>query len=67
MEFFNAFNRLLIPSTALTSGNPAATQVSSNGVPISGYGYVSTATGAFTLTSGMANVRNGQLVMRLQW
>jgi hypothetical protein len=67
MEFFNIFNRMLIPNTALTSANPAATQVSTNGVPISGFGRVETATGSFTLTSGMSNVRNGQLVMRLQF
>jgi hypothetical protein len=66
MEFFNIFNRLLLP--APSAGNPFQTRVTdANGVPVSGFGRIETATSAFTLTSGSPTTRSGQLVMRLQF
>ncbi len=66
MEFFNAFNRLVLANPS--SGNPLSTQTrNSAGVPISGFGYINTATILSSSTSGMFSQRYGQLVMRLQF
>jgi hypothetical protein len=65
MEFFNVFNRLVLPSNP-SSGNPLSTQTrNANGVPISGFGYISTATVLSSATSGMFSQRYGQLNMRV--
>jgi hypothetical protein len=66
MEFFNVFNRLVLSSPS--SGNPLSTQTrDANGVPISGFGYINTATILSSATSGMFSQRYGQVVMRLQF
>jgi hypothetical protein len=66
VEFFNVFNRLVLANPS--SGNPLSTQTrNANGVPISGFGYINTATVLSSSTSGMFSQRYGQLVMRLQF
>jgi hypothetical protein len=51
-----------------SSGNPLSTQSrDANGVPISGFGYINTATILASATSGMFSQRYGQLVMRLHF
>ena len=56
-EYFNAFNRLVIPGP--TSGNALATQVTRNGVPNSGFGFIN--------SNSAGGQRNAQLVMRFQF
>lgn len=56
-ELFNAFNRLRLG--APTSNNAKATQVLTNGVPQSGFGYVNA-----TSANGATNPRSGQIVAR---
>jgi len=66
MEFFNVFNRNVLSGPS--SGNPLSTQNrDKNGVPISGFGFINTATVLSSSTSGMFSQRYGQLVMRLQF
>jgi hypothetical protein len=58
-EFFNAFNRLILP--APSASNPLATSTfNSSGVPTGGFGFI-------TNSSGIGNERNGQLVARVQF
>ena len=58
-EFFNAFNRIILPQPS--TGNPLQTQTRNpqTGVPTAGYGRIDA-----TAVSGQ---RNGQIVARLQW
>lgn len=56
-ELFNAFNRLRLGGPS--SGNAKATQVLTNGVPQSGFGYVDA-----TSANGATNPRSGQIVAR---
>jgi hypothetical protein len=66
MEFFNAFNRLVLQNPS--SGNPQSTQTrDANGFTVSGFGFINTATALATSTSGMFDQRYGQLVMRIQF
>jgi hypothetical protein len=66
MEFFNAFNRLVLLTPS--SGNPLSTQNrDARGFTVSGFGYMNTATVLSSSTSGMFSQRYGQLVMRLQF
>jgi len=66
MEFFNAFNRLVLSTPS--SGNPLSTQSrDANGFTTAGFGYINTATVLSSSTSGMFSQRYGQLVMRLQF
>ena len=58
-EFFNVFNRLILPAPSAT--NPVATSTfTSVGVPTGGFGYI-------TNSSGIGGQRNGQLVARFQF
>ena len=57
-EFFNAFNRLLLPG--VTSTNALATQTrNAAGVPTSGFGYMN--------SNSAGGQRNGQLLARFQF
>jgi hypothetical protein len=58
-EFFNAFNRVYLPTPS--ASNPTATATfTSAGVPTGGFGYI-------TNSSGIGGQRNGQLVARFQF
>lgn len=63
-EFFNAFNRLLLPNPgqgAFNAANPRATpQFNAQGAPTSGFGFISNAT-------NIGGQRNGQLVARFEF
>ena len=57
-EFFNVFNRLLLPSP--TSTNALATQtMNAAGIPTSGFGYMN--------PNSAGGQRNGQLLGRIQF
>jgi len=57
-EFFNVFNRTYLNNP--DSGNAAASQIYDRGVPVSGFGRISSG-------STFNPPRNGQLVARFQW
>jgi hypothetical protein len=57
-EFFNVFNRTYLNNP--DSGNAAATPTLDRGVPVSGFGRISSG-------STFNPPRNGQLVARFQW
>jgi hypothetical protein len=66
MEFFNAFNRMVLQGPS--SGTPLSTQTrDANGVPTSGFGPINTATILASATLGIFSQRHGQLEMRLQF
>ena len=58
-EFFNAFNRIVMPTPS--SGNPlqTATRNPATGVPTAGFGRID--------ASSVSGQRNGQFVARLEW
>jgi hypothetical protein len=58
-EFFNVFNRIVMPTPS--SGNPLQTQQRNplTGVPIAGFGRIDAST--------VSGQRNGQIVARLEW
>jgi hypothetical protein len=58
-EFFNAFNRIILPQPS--TANPLQTQTRNpqTGVPTAGYGRID--------ATAVGGQRNGQIVARLQW
>ncbi len=65
IEFANIFNRAEMPNP--TSTNAAATQVTKNGVPTAGFGFISTANeGAVTNTQTVTS-RQGTVVARFRF
>ncbi|MFZ1963805.1 MAG: TonB-dependent receptor [Roseiarcus sp.] len=60
VEYTNIFNRRVWGSAS--ASNPMATQTYANGVPTSGFGYISANT-----APPIANWRNGQALVRLQF
>jgi hypothetical protein len=60
-EFFNMFNRVLLPNSSLSSGNPTSVTTVNNATgAISGFGYYS-----IGRTSNLGGQRNGDLVARI--
>ena len=56
-EFFNVFNRIVMPLPSST--NPLQTQTVNQGVPTAGFGRIDSAT--------VTGQRNGQIVARFQF
>ncbi|HEV3331981.1 MAG TPA: carboxypeptidase-like regulatory domain-containing protein [Bryobacteraceae bacterium] len=65
IEFNNVFNRAEMPNP--TSANAGATQVSKNGVPTAGFGFIATANTGIVTNTQIPTSRQGTVVARFRF